>query len=122
MLASLVVRHASAYGDLMAEDLGAAWSALQRRLLAGAVMAAAGLLFVQMMCVWILAMTWDTVDRQWVIGTIAGFFFLITCAAGMFLRTLTGRRPAVFNLSAQEWDKDQHLLTEVLGAAPAGAP
>ena len=122
LLAALLVRHASAYGDLVAEDLGAAWAALGRRLWVGAILAAAVLLFVEMACVWVIAMSWNTLNRQWVIGALATFFLAVACAAAVRLRTLRNRSRGVLQLSSQEWEKDQRLLAELLSPAPAGMP
>ena len=122
LLASLAVRHIGAYGDLVAEDLGAAWAALGRRLWVAAILAAAVLLFVEMACVWIVAISWNTPERQWVIGALAAFFLVVAGAAGIFLRALSAKSPGALPLSAQEWEKDQRLLAELLSPASEGAP
>ena len=121
-MASLVVRHVSAYGDLLAEDLSAAWASLGQRLWLGVVLAAAVLLFVQMACVCIVAMTWDTPHRQSVIGGLALLFLLVAGAAGAMLRTVKRSSPPILHLSAKEWEKDQQLLDEILAPTPAGTP
>jgi uncharacterized membrane protein YqjE len=121
-VASLVVRHVAAYGELLAEDLGAARAALERRLWLSAILAVAVLLCIEMACVWVLAMTWNTPDRQWAICGMALFFVVVAAACAMALRAQRGQGRAMLPLSSQEWQKDQRLLTELLSPAPARMP
>jgi hypothetical protein len=117
---SLGVRHLSAYGDLVAEDLSVASAALGLRLLVSAVLAVAVLLFLEIACFWMVAAAWNTPHREWVIGWLAAFFLAIACGAALSLRLLKRRRPGVLALSAQEWEKDRQLLAELLGTAGSG--
>ena len=76
--ASLIVRHADAYGAIIAEDLGFAYAAFLQRRWAGVVFVVAGVFSIAMACVWAIALTWDTPGRRWL---IAGLFVLTSVAA-----------------------------------------
>jgi len=113
-VASLVVRHLGAYGELVAQDLSVASAARRRRLWAGAVLAIAALLFAEIACFWLIATVWNTPQRDWVIGSMTALFLVVTCGAAFALRTLSRHSPGLLGLSAQEWEKDRRLLTELL--------
>lgn len=121
-VASIVVRHAAAYGELLAEDLAAARDALERRLWLAAILAVAVLLCLEMACVSVLAITWNTPDRQLAILSMAAFFFLIAMACALTLRARKARGRGLLPLASQEWRKDQRLLTELLSPTEARVP
>jgi uncharacterized membrane protein YqjE len=112
--ASLVVRHARAYGDLITDDAGSAYAAFVRRLWVGVVLAAAVAFSVVMACVWIIAAAWDTPARQWLIAGLFGLFVLASVAAFMVLRALNNPPPRLLPKTRLEWEKDRVLLDDIL--------
>jgi uncharacterized membrane protein YqjE len=112
--ASLVVRHARAYGDLIADDAGSAYAAFVRRLWVGVVLAAAVMFSVVMACVWVIAATWDTPARQWLIAGLFGLFVLASAAAFMVLKALNDPPPSLLPKTRLEWEKDRLLLDDIL--------
>jgi uncharacterized membrane protein YqjE len=112
--ASLVVRHARAYGDLITDDAGSAYAAFVRRLWVGVVLAAAVAFSVVMACVWIIAATWDTPARQWLIAGLFGLFVLASVAAFLVLRALNNPPPRLLPKTRLEWEKDRVLLDDIL--------
>jgi len=66
--ASIAVRHAGAYADLIASDLSLSSRDLRRQLVAGATLGLGILLAVALACVLAIAAAWDTPARLWVIG------------------------------------------------------
>jgi uncharacterized membrane protein YqjE len=112
-VASIAVRHAGAYTDLILSDLDAASAAAGRRLLAAAVMACAVLLAVVMACVWLIAATWDTTAHDWVIAGLLGVFLAIAAAAFWRLKQLAARGRGILPQTAGEWAKDRLLLEEL---------
>jgi uncharacterized membrane protein YqjE len=112
--ASLVVTHACAYGDLIADDVESASAAFGRRLWVGIVLAAAVVFSVGMACVWVIAATWDTPARQWLIGGLFGLFVLTSVAAFMVLRALNNPPPRLLPKTRLEWEKDRVLLDDIL--------
>jgi uncharacterized membrane protein YqjE len=112
-VASIAVRHAGAYTDLILSDLEAASTAFGRRLLAAAVMACAMVLGVVMGCIWLIAATWDTAARTWVIAGLLGVFVAIAAAAFWRLKQLSAGGRGVLPQTAGEWAKDRRLLEEL---------
>lgn len=113
-VASIAVRHAGAYTDLIVSDLGAASAGIQRRLVAAAVLACAAVLAVAMACVWLIATTWDTAARSWVLGGLLGMFLAIAAAAFWRLKLLRAEAPGILPQTAREWAKDRRLLEQLL--------
>jgi hypothetical protein len=116
--ASLVVRHAGAYGDLISNDLCGAYDAYSRRLWAGTVLAAAVIFSIAMACLWVIAVTWDTPGRLWVIAGLFGLFALTSAAAFQVLRVLKGQWRGLLPQTGSEWDKDRLLLDDLLARTP----
>jgi hypothetical protein len=121
-LASLLVRHACAYGDLVADDVGAALTALGRRLWVGAVLAGAVLFAVAMGCLWIVALAWDTAARLWFIGGLFGVFALLAGWALLTLRRLASDSRRLMSRTGAEWEKDRQLLERLLPTVPDSVP
>ena len=112
-VAAIAVRHAGAYTELILSDLDAASSALRRRAIAAAVMACASVFAVAIGCVWVIAATWDTAARHWVIGGLLGLFLGIAAVALWRLKALGAAAPGVLPQTAREWSKDRRLLEEL---------
>jgi len=73
-LASLIVRHAGAYGDLIADDMQCAYTALARRLWVGVVLVVSVMFALALACVGVIAMTWDTPNRLPMIAGLCSVF------------------------------------------------
>jgi hypothetical protein len=112
-VASIAIRHAGAYTDLILSDLEAASTAFGRRLLAAAVMAGALVLAILMACAWLIAASWDTAARIWVIAGLLGLFLAIAAAAFLRLKRLAAGGRGVLPQTAGEWAKDRRLLEEL---------
>ena len=120
-LASLLVRHICAYGDLVADDVSKALAALGRRVMVAVVAVAAGMFAVGMGCLWAVAVVWDTAARLWLIGGLFAAFTLVALWALVTLRRL-GIDSRLMTRTGAEWQKDRQLLDELLPPAPDGAP
>jgi hypothetical protein len=115
--ASLFLRHASAYGELIAEELGFAYAASLRRLWAGLLLLAAGMFAIAMACVWAIALTWSTPGRMWLIAGLFGLF-VITAVVSFVLLKAPGNQPQrLLARTRLEWQKDRLLLDELLQRA-----
>lgn len=112
--ASLILRHAGAYGELIAEDVGLAYAALLRRLWAGVVLTTAGVLSIAMACVWAIALTWDTAGRMWLIAGLFGLFVLTSVASLLVLKALYNNPQGLLARTGVEWQKDRLLLDDFL--------
>jgi uncharacterized membrane protein YqjE len=113
-VASIAVRHANAYTDLILSDLEATSAGIRRRVIAASVMACAGVLAVAMACVGVIAATWDTAARIWVIAGLLGLFLTIAAVAFWRLNRLAAGAPGVLTQTAGEWAKDRQMLEELL--------
>jgi uncharacterized membrane protein YqjE len=120
--ASIVVRHAGAYTDLIVSDVDAAGLGLGRRLWAGAIVAGAVAFAAAMACVWVIAVAWDTSGRIWAIAGLLAFFVLVAAAAYVQLRALKATPRSLLSRTAREWEKDRVLLEELLARVREAAP
>ncbi len=121
-LASLVVRHAGAYGDLIADDIGTALDAFGRRLWVGVILVSAALFAVAMACLWAVAAAWDTAWRLWLIGGLGAAFGLVAVWALLTLRRLSRDARQLLSRTGVEWQKDRQLFEELLPPVPDGVP
>ena len=119
--ASLIVRHAGAYGELITEDVGLAYAALLRRLWAGVALTMAGVLSIAMACVWAIALTWDTPGRMWLIAGLFGFFVLASVASLLVLKALQNNPQGLLARTGLEWQKDRLLLGDLLARSSGEA-
>jgi hypothetical protein len=120
--ASIVVRHAGAYTDLIVSDVDAAGQGLGRRLWAGAILAAGVAFAAAMACVWVIAATWDTPGRIWAIAGLLALFAAVAVVAYVELKALKAAPRSVLSRTALEWEKDRVLLEELLTRVRDAAP
>ena len=113
-IASITVRHAGAYTDLILSDIDASRAGLRRRVLAGTILAVSSVLAAGLACVWVIALTWDTPARLWAIGGLLLVFGVVAVACLYQLSTLRASEPALLSQTAREWAKDRQLLEELL--------
>jgi hypothetical protein len=116
--APLLVRHAGAYGELIADDVLTAWQAFGRRLLAGIVLVMAILIALLLASAWLIAFTWNTPERLEMIASLAGFFALVSVIACVVMVRLRSRPTRLLDQTRQEWDRDLLLVEELLLNTP----
>ncbi len=121
-LASLAVRHVGAYTDLILSDIDATRAVLRRRVVAGTILIGASVLAAGLACVWIIALTWDTAARVWVIAALTLLFMAVAAAAWWWLNRLRSGAPALLAQTAREWAKDRQLLEELLARERVRSP
>ena len=114
LVASIIVRHAGAYAELIVSDLEAARRALVQRMLAGAIALAFALLAAQIACAWVIAAAWETAARHWVVGGLLLLCVAVAWMAFRRLRRLDSTASGVLARTALEWAKDRALLEEIL--------
>jgi uncharacterized membrane protein YqjE len=68
---------------------------------------------VVMGCIWLIAATWDTAARTWVIAGLLGVFVAIAAVAFWRLKQLSAGGRGVLPQTAGEWAKDRRLLEEL---------
>jgi uncharacterized membrane protein YqjE len=119
--APLLARHASAYGELLADDLLTASQAFGRRLLVSVILIMAILMTLLLACAWLIAFTWDTPERLLTIGALTGVFFLGSLAAGYGVYSLQTKPMHLLTLTRQELVKDRQLVEDLVPKAPEKA-
>lgn len=119
--APLLARHASAYGDLIADDVLTAWQEFGRRLWVGVVLIMAVMIALLLCCGWLIALTWDTPDRLGTIGALAGFFGLVSLIACIIMFRLQSRPMRLLDQTRQEWAKDRLLVEDLVPKAAVRA-
>lgn len=119
--ATIAVRHAGAYTDLIVSDLNVGTRALRRRMVVASIMCGAILLAVATASAWAIAASWDTAARSWVIGGLLLLFVVIAVLAYRQLSALTAAGPPVLSQTTREWAKDRELLEELLARNRAEA-
>ncbi|MBV9914674.1 MAG: phage holin family protein, partial [Sinobacteraceae bacterium] len=111
---SILVRHVSAYAELVRTDLDASTQQLGRRFVATGVLAAASFLAVAVACAWLIGATWDSEARVWVLSGLVMLFAGVALLAYWRLMQLRAQQPRLLALTSREWAKDRQLLEELL--------
>ena len=112
-IASLVpalLSHLEAYAEVAGEDAREAATLVARKLAAILVAAVAAFLALVMLCVWLIALAWDTAWRNWVAGgLVAVFVVLAAVLAWPVLRSKHGPT-AFFARTRTELGRDRELI------------
>ena len=116
--ATLAVRHAGAYGDLIRDDVGRAYHAFARRFWAAVILSAALAFAIAMACIWVIAVAWDTTGRLWAIASLFGLFVLASVCAFVALKMFKRQWPGLLPNTGSEWQKDCLLLEDLLVRGP----
>ena len=111
--ATVAVRHISAYLDLLQSDLDIGLSLARSRLVAACVMAAALLMAVALLCAWIVAASWNTPQRSWVVGGLLAALVAIAAIAFWRIRVLRSA-PRLLSQTTRELSKDRTMLIALL--------
>ncbi len=114
--APLLLRHFSAYMELVSLDLAQAQRELVAELLAVAVIAICALLALLMGCLTLIACTWDTPYRVTTVACMGGGFIIIAIVAAV-LRSNAAKAKSEFLASVkQQWVEDRVLLERILSS------
>ncbi len=120
--AAIAVRQAGAYTDLLLSDLKAASRLMRRRIALGVTFVLCAHLAVLMACGWVVALSWDSSYRLWVIGALLLGFAAIALLTAWRLGEVDSGAPGVLQRTAQEWAKDRRLLEDLLARERAVEP
>lgn len=106
-----ILRHIQAYAEVAGEDVREVATAVAHRLLALLIAGAAAFVALLMMCVWLLALTWDGPWRSWTAAGLAlGFAAVAAGLAFAVLRPGVRRRIKFFSRTRFELNRDRELL------------
>ncbi len=119
--ASIAVRQAGAYTDLILSDLDVSSRLVRRRVVWAAVTLLALHLALMMGSVLIVALSWDSQYRLWVVAGLFVGYAIAAIVAAWRLGIVNSGAPGVLSQTAREWAKDRHLLEELLARQRAEA-
>jgi hypothetical protein len=109
-----LLRHASAYAELLIAETGDALRQWRRRAVGAAVAAGAAMMALALGCVWIIAANWDGPNRLNVVAGLCAAFVLIAFVGVIYARG--GRvagQPLPFERLAKEWQADLQEITSL---------
>ena len=110
-LVAAILRHLHAYADVAGEDVREAAALIARRLAALLVAAAAALVSLLMLCVWLLALAWDSPWRTWTAAGLAlAFAVAATALAFPVLRPGAHDRTLFFHRIRAGLNRDRELM------------
>ena len=108
------MRHIGAYVDLVSLDVARAQRELTAQLIASAVMAICIVFTILMLCLGVVAYTWDSDYRVTAIVAMGGAFALIAIVMAIY-RARAGRAHSpLFADLKREWAQDRVILEHLL--------
>jgi uncharacterized membrane protein YqjE len=114
--APALMRHIGGYIELIALDLARAQREITAQVLASAVAAICVLFSLFMVCLAVIAYTWDTPYRVAAIAWMAGGFLLIAVAAIIYRSRLARARTPLLADAKREWQEDRVILERMLSS------
>jgi uncharacterized membrane protein YqjE len=114
LAAPIVLRHLAAYGELAGEDLLRARRELQDGVVASTLIVLGFFFVVQMLCLAVIAQTWDTPNRLLAIAAMGAVFIVLLIAAALYrARVLRARTPFLAGVK-RELRADRAALDQIL--------
>ena len=110
------MRHIGAYVELVALDLQRTQREIVAQLIATAVVAICLLFAVFLICMGVIAYTWNTPYRIAAIAWMAGVFLVIAIGALIFRTRIARDRSPMFAEVRREWQEDKVILERMLSS------
>jgi uncharacterized membrane protein YqjE len=120
--APVLLRHLSAYAELMGQDLAVAQRQITARLVALALIAYAGFFTIMMICLAIVAAAWDTSARLTAIYCLIALFAVLLAIGIAYLARINARSRMLLASVRREWAVDRVILDELLSGKRAESP
>ncbi len=114
--APALMRHIGAYIELVALDLARAQREITAQVVAAAIAAICALFALFMLCLGVVAYTWDTTYRVAAIAWMGGGFLLIAIAALIYRSRLGRARTPLLSDVKREWQEDRVILERILSS------
>jgi len=112
--APIALRHLAAYAELLSEDLARAQRDLAARLVANVMIGVSLIFTLAMVCLGVLARTWDTPYRLVSIAWMGGIFLFVAIVCGLVRsRMLRAQAPFLGSIK-DEWRQDRIALERIL--------
>lgn len=114
--APILLRHAAAYAELVGEDLARAQRDLSKRIVAGVVIGVSAVFVLGMICLAVIARTWDTPHRSDAIVGMGVAFAAVGLIAGLVRARIIRSEPPFLAAVKAEWHQDRIVLERILHA------
>jgi uncharacterized membrane protein YqjE len=114
--APALMRHIGAYVELVALDLARAQREITAQVVVSAIAAICLLFALFMICLGIVAYTWDTAYRVAAIAWMGGGFLVIAIAAVIYRYRLGRARSPLLADVKREWQEDRVILERILSS------
>jgi uncharacterized membrane protein YqjE len=108
--APALFRHFGAYFDLAALDLVRTRREITALIVSAIIIAISALFLVFLICLAIVALTWNTPYRVLAIGLMAGAFLIVGVAAVIYLNNVVRSSAPFLADVRKEWQEDRAIL------------
>ena len=112
--APILLRHLSAYAELVEQDLAVAQRQISARLVAIALILLTGLFTLLLICAAIIGATWDTPQRMMAFYWMIGVFAVLLLMALGYLSRINSQSDSLFANVKREWVIDRVVLDRLL--------
>jgi uncharacterized membrane protein YqjE len=107
--APILLRHLTAYAELAARDLGRVQREATAQLVASVLVVASLFFVILMVCLAVVAATWDTPHRLQAIAAMGGGFALLALCAVAYRSRIVRDRSPLMSAVRREWQTDRIL-------------
>jgi uncharacterized membrane protein YqjE len=110
------MRHIGAYIDLVALDLARAQREITAQVVATIIVAICFLFALFLVCMGVIAYTWNTPYRIDAIAWMTGIFIIIAIACLIYRARIARARSPLFAYIHREWHEDKVILERILSS------
>jgi uncharacterized membrane protein YqjE len=110
------MRHIGAYVELAGLDLARTQREIMAQVVASAIVAICALFAVFLICLGVIAYTWNTPYRVAAIAWMAGGFVVVAIAAALYRAHAARERSPLLADVRREWQEDKVILERLLSA------
>ena len=114
--APALMRHIGAYVELAGLDLARTQREIMAQVVASAIVAICALFAVFLICLGVIAYTWNTPYRLAAIAWMAGGFIVVAVGAALYRARAARERSPLLADVRREWQEDRVLLERILSA------
>jgi uncharacterized membrane protein YqjE len=114
--APALMRHIGAYAELVGLDLQRTQREIMAQLVATAIVAICILFALFLLCMGVIAYTWNTPYRVAAIAWMAGVFVVVAIGALIFRTRVARERSPMFSDVQREWQEDKVILERILSS------
>ncbi len=110
------MRHIGAYIELAGLDLARTHREITAQVVASAIVAICILFAVFLICLGVVAYTWDTPYRVAAIAWMAGAFVVVAIGAAIYRSRAARARSPLLSDVRREWQEDRVIIEKILSS------